>query len=124
MYNKTIDKKQFIIYLIAAFGLGYIIQIIASLFALKGNVAMFGYLMSGCMFAPFIATLIARRSLKGIGWVPHLKGKVRWVFFALWIPALLALLGALLYFIIFPGHFDLSGKYMIAAGGEEAIKQM
>lgn len=124
MNNKTIDKKQFIIYLIAAFGLGYIIQIIASLFALKGNVAMFGYLMSGCMFAPFIATLISRRSLKGIGWVPHLKGKVRWVFFALWMPSLLALLGAVLYFIIFPGHFDPELTLMKESLGEAGMAQL
>ena len=123
MESRT-SKKQFIIYLIAAFVLGYIIQIIASLFALQGDIAKFSLLMEGCMFAPFAATLIARIPLKGMGWIPHLKGKVRWVFFSILIPALLAFLGALLYFLIFPGHFDPEMTLLREAMGEAGMEQL
>lgn len=35
------DKKKFTIYMIFAFGLAWVIQIIASIFARNGNVAVF-----------------------------------------------------------------------------------
>lgn len=67
---------------------------------------VFTIILAITMFTPFMATLIAGIPLKGMGWVPHLKGKIRYVFFALWIPALLSIIGGVLFFIIFPNAFD------------------
>ena len=36
----------------------------------------------------------------------------------------MTLLGALLYFLIFPGHFDLSGDYLVASGGPELLQKL
>ena len=39
-------------------------------------------------------------------------------------PVLLTAVGAGLYFLVFPGHFDLSGAYTVAVAGKEALAQM
>jgi membrane protease YdiL (CAAX protease family) len=67
---------------------------------------VFTGIMAITMFMPFLGVIVARIPLKGMGWIPHLKGKIRYVFFALWIPALLSLLGGGLFFLIFPNTFD------------------
>ena len=92
--------------MIAAFGLAWILDIIAIIFSNNENQMVFSIVMVITMFMPFMAALIARIPLKGMGWVPHLKGKIRYVFFALWMPALLSIIGGVLFFIIFPKVFD------------------
>lgn len=106
MEKTKISKKQFVIYMIAAFGLAWICEMIASVFSNKGNQMIFFIFMAITMFIPFLGVLIARIPLKGMGWVPHLKGKIRYVFFALWMPALLSIIGGALFFAIFPDAFD------------------
>ncbi|MCI9022567.1 MAG: CPBP family intramembrane metalloprotease [Eubacterium sp.] len=106
MEKTAISRKQFTIYMIAAFGLAWILEIIAIIYSSNGNQMVFSIVMVITMFMPFMATLIARIPLKGMGWVPHLKGKIRYVFFALWMPALLSIIGGVLFFIIFPKAFD------------------
>ena len=102
----TISRIQFTTYMIAAFGLAWILDIIAIIFSNNENQMVFSIVMVITMFMPFMATLIARIPLKGMGWIPHLKGKIRYVFFALWMPALLSIIGGVLFFIIFPKAFD------------------
>lgn len=99
-------KKQFVIYMATAFSLAWILEIIASIFSNNGNQMVFTAVMAITMFMPFLGVIVARIPLKGMGWIPHLKGKIRYVFFALWIPALLSLLGGGLFFLIFPNTFD------------------
>lgn len=103
---KKTSNKQFTVFMIVAFALAWVIQIVASIFANKGNQTVFQAMLMIAMFMPFLAVLIARIPLKGMGWVPRLKGRVRYVFFALWIPALLSILGGGLFFLIFPHTFD------------------
>ena len=116
--------KQIIIFLLAAFLPAWVLQVIASQAALKGDTVTFSLLISGCMFIPLLATLIARIPFKGMGWIPHLKGKVRWIFISLWMPALLALAGAALYFLIFPHHFDTGMQTMKASLGEAGLAKL
>lgn len=106
MEKTNISKKQFTIYMIAAFGLAWILEIIASIFSNNGNQMVFTGLLTITMFMPFLGVLIARIPLKGMGWMPHLKGKGRYLFFALWMPALLSSLGGILFFVVFPNAFD------------------
>lgn len=106
MVKKQISKKQFIIYLIVAFGLAWILQIVASIFANKGNEIVFRGILAGCMYMPFLGVLVARIPLKGMGWVPHLKGRIRYIFFSLWMPALLSIIGGVLFFMLIPKAFD------------------
>lgn len=103
---KKISKKQFVIYMAVAFGLAWILEIVASIFSNNGDQMIFSAIMLITMFIPFLGVLIARIPLKGMGWVPHLKGKLRYVFFALWMPAILSILGGVLFFVIFPHTYD------------------
>lgn len=111
--------------MIAAFGLAWILESIAVIFSNNGNQMVFSIVMVITMFMPFMATLIARIPLKGMGWVPQLKGKIRYVFFALWMPALLSIIGGVLFFIIFPKAFDsefLTLRGLIEAGALEKLE--
>ncbi len=118
------DKKKFTIYMIFAFGLAWVIQIIASIFSRNGNVAVFQLLLSVCMFMPFLATLIARIPLKGMGWIPKLKGNIGWILFSWFGPMVLTILGAVIFYIIFPNRLDWSGSYMAIQMGEEAMAEL
>lgn len=106
MEKKQIGKKQFNIYLIVAFGLAWVLQIVASVFANRGNEMVFEGILVGCMYMPFLGVLVSRIPLKGMGWIPHLKGRIKYVFFSLWMPALLSIIGGILFFIILPKTFD------------------
>ena len=111
--------------MIAAFGLAWILEIIAIIYSSNGNQMVFSIVMVITMFMPFMAALIARIPLKGMGWVPHLKGNIRYVFFALWMPALLSIIGGVLFFIIFPKAFDsefLTLRGLIEAGALEKLE--
>ena len=106
MEKTKMSKKQFVIYMTVAFGLAWILEIIASIFSNNGNQMIFASILMIAMFMPFLGVLIARIPLKGMGWVPHLKGKIRYVFFALWMPAVLSIVGGVLFFVIFSDAFD------------------
>lgn len=118
------DKKKFTIYMIFAFGLAWVIQIIASIFSRNGNVAVFQLLLAVCMFMPFLATLIARIPLKGMGWIPKLKGNIGWILLSWFGPMVLTILGAVIFYIIFPNRLDWSGSYMAIQMGEEAMAEL
>ena len=125
MEKTTISRKQFTTYMIQAFGLAWILDIIAIIYSNNENQMVFSIVMVITMFMPFMATLIARIPLKGMGWIPHLKGKIRYVFFALWMPALLSIIGGVLFFIIFPKAFDsefLTLRGLIEAGALEKLE--
>lgn len=123
MERKT-TNKQLIIFLISAFGLAWIVQVIASILANQGNVAVFQLMMAVCMFMPLFAVLIARIPFQGMGWVPHLKGKLRFLFFSLWMPAVISCVCALFYFLIFPDQFDAKSETLRMALGEQGMAQL
>ena len=78
------DKKKLMVYLVSTFVLAWILQIIGSVFALKGNGLMFTLVLSVSMFAPFAGTLIAKIPLKGMGFMPKFKGNIKY-FIAAWL---------------------------------------
>lgn len=100
------DKKRFWIYLLVAFGSGWLLQGLAML--LGG----WWYLLLTAitMFTPMLGVLIAHGSLKkavtGIRWQPHVKGHVKPYLLAFWGPGILAVLCAVLFFLLFPSRFD------------------
>lgn len=116
-YNKKKFKKYILISFIAA----WIIQIAASILALRGNQMAFTYLMALCMLMPLIAVLLSGCPLKGMGWKPKLKGKMKYLFISWFLPAVLTAIGAALFFIVFPKAFDLSGEALAAVTGEDAM---
>lgn len=103
---KSISRKQFTIYMAVAFGMGWILEIVGSIFSNNGNTTVFGLILTIAMYMPFLGVLIAGIPLRGMGWIPHLKGKIRYILFALWMPALLSIIGGVLFFVIFPDAFD------------------
>ena len=117
-----ISKKQFAIYMTVAFVLAWILMVIGSVFYNNGNQTVYSICLPLAMFMPTLATLVAKIPLKGMGWVPRLKGKIRYVFFALWVPALLSILGAALFFAFFPYTFD--SEFLSIRNGLEAAGQL
>ena len=78
------------------------------------------------MYMPLLSVLIAGIPLKGMGFIPHLKGKTRYIFFSLWMPAVLSIIGGVLFFVIFPnaydGEFETMRSLMQEAGALEQLE--
>ena len=119
-YNKT----QVIKYLGWTFGLAYVIQIDAAYLYNNGNREIAQMVMAAMMFVPALGVLLSGAGLREIGWKPQIRKNVRNILIAWLSPAVLTFLGALLYFLIFPGHFDLSGDYLVISGGPELLQQL
>lgn len=73
------DKKKLTIYLIATFGIAWVLQVAGSIFALKGNSFMFTVMLSISMYAPFFGTLFAKIPLRGMGFKPKWKGNLKYI---------------------------------------------
>ena len=124
--NKTIFK-----YLGFTFGIGYVIQIFVWLVNNMENgsakliLSGAAQMITACMmFVPLLAVLVSGQKFKGMGWKPVFKGNI-WAFLFSWFgPAVLTAIGAVLYFVIFPSHFDVSGAYLVENGQEAALEQM
>ena len=118
--------KKLLPYLLWSFALAWPVQALASRQALQGNTMAFQVIMVVCMFTPLLAAVLARVPLGDLGWRPGLRKNWKWLLAAWLIPALLMVLGAVLYFLCFPARFDLSGKTFLAqleAAGPEALAQ-
>ena len=124
MNDVTFNKKGTIKYLVWTFLIAYIMQIIAAIFYRKGLVTVFQLIIAVTMFAPLFGVLLSGNKLKGMGWKPRLKGKIKFLLAAWFLPAILTAIGAVLYFAVFPGHFDLSGAYVAENVGAEVLEQM
>ncbi|MDO5293958.1 MAG: type II CAAX endopeptidase family protein [bacterium] len=118
------EKKQFTKYIVFSFVFAWILQIIASVFAINGNVVAFKLILAVVMFIPLLAVICARIPLKGLGWKPRVKGKVKYIILGILIPAALTVTGALLFFLVFPKSFDMTGEMLRLQAGEEALKIM
>lgn len=106
--------RKLVKYLIFAFALAWPLQTVASLFALQGNLSAFRAILAFSMFAPLLAAVLAGISLQDMGWRLHLKANWRWVLAAWLVPMGLTVLGAALYFLLFPAQVDFSGAYTLA----------
>ncbi|MCH5352782.1 MAG: CPBP family intramembrane metalloprotease [Acutalibacter sp.] len=124
MNNAVFNKKGTIKYLLWTFLIAWAIQVAVSVLYRNG-LAVFGQLiMAVMMFVPLLGVLLSGNTLSGMGWKPRFKGKVKFLLAAWFLPAILTVIGAVIYFIVFPGHFDMSGGYLLAAVGPEALEQM
>ena len=48
-----------------------------------------------------------------MGWKPKLKGNLKWILFALFVPVTLTILGFVIFFAIWPDLFSLDGSYLL-----------
>jgi len=113
-------KKQLIKYLAWTFGIAWAMQGIVTVFYMKGQAATGQLIMAVMMFVPLLGTALAGQPLKEIGWKPGLKGNLRPFLIAWLLPIALTAVGAALYFLVFPGHLDLTGQ----AAGPELVRQL
>ena len=111
-------------YLLWAFGVAWVLQIAASAMLWQGRGGVYTALLSLSMFAPMLAAVLSGTGLRGMGWKPRLRGRLRWVAAAWFGPAILGAAGAVLYFLLVPQALDMSFAYIRAALGAEQIAQM
>ena len=124
MKDVTFNKKATTKYLVWTFLIAWIMQVMVALLARNG-LALAGRLVTAVMmFVPLLGVLLSGQPLAGMGWKPRLKGKIKLLLTAWLLPVVLTAIGAALYFAVFPGHFDLSGEALVAAGGAETLEQL
>ena len=124
MNHNTFDKKGTVKYLVWTFLIAWVLQVIVAVLSRNGYAAIGRLLISVVMFAPLLGVLLSGQPLSGMGWKPRLKGKIKILLAAWFLPAVLTAIGAALYFVVFPGHFDISGEYLVSAAGPEALEQL
>ena len=124
MYKAEFNKAQVVKYLFWTFGLAYAVQIGAAYLWNSVHVTAGQLVVAAMMFVPTLGVLLSGAKLNGMGWKPLIRKNIK-PFLAAWLlPALLTAAGAALYFLVFPGHFDLSRDYLAKSVGEDALAQM
>jgi membrane protease YdiL (CAAX protease family) len=123
MPDRKFNKKQVIRYLLWTFAVAYIIQFLsAPLYSLN---RMAGQLvLAAMMFVPTLGVFLSGAGFSGMGWKPQIRKNIRVILAAWFGPLILTAAGALIYFLLFPRHFDLSGGYLKVLAGEDALEQM
>lgn len=106
------QKKKMFRYLLSVFVIAYIIQFAAAGLYRNGQTQTGQLVIAAMMFVPLLSVILSGSSLKGMGWKPVLKGNMKLILTAWFLPAVLTALGTAIYFLIFPGHFDLSGAIL------------
>lgn len=118
------ENKKIYAYLGWSFGIAWVLQIIASFLAKDGNQIGFTLILSVSMYAPLVAVFLSRNLIRDMGWKPKLKGNWGSILLAWFLPGVLSILGAILYFVLFPNCLDLTGSYIVATVGEDALAQL
>ena len=116
------EKQGFGLYFLFAFGLAWLCQIGGCMALLRdGNATIYQALLVVCMLCPLAATLLVQkvwlRQPTGIGW--KVQGKRRYWWMAWFAPAVFTVLGAALYFIVFPSRLDTTGSWLVSMYGSE-----
>ena len=124
MRDVVFDKSQVMRYLVWTFGLAYVIQVVAAQFYNGGNVVVGQLIIAAMMFVPTLGIVLSGAGLAGLGWKPQVKKNPKTILIAWFAPAVLTAIGTVLYFLVFPQHFDLSGSFMVASSGAEALDQL
>lgn len=124
MRNAEYNRSRVVKYLAWTFAITYLIQIGAAYIYNNTNRTAGQLVVGAMMFVPALGVLLAGANLKDMGWKPRIRKNIKTILVAWFSPIILTALGAALYFLIFPGHFDLSGGYILASTGEELFRQM
>jgi len=123
MPDRKFSKKQVVRYLLWTFVIAYIIQFLSALLYSLNRMA--GQLvLAAMMFVPTLGVFLSGAGFSGMGWKPQIRKNIRVILAAWFGPLILTAAGALIYFLLFPRHFDLSGGYLKVLAGEDALEQM
>ena len=123
----TVKEKQgFGLYFLLAFGMAWLCQVGGCIALLQqNNAVLYQLALIVTMFCPLLAVLLVQKAFlrqpTGIGW--KVQGKRRFWLAAWFGPAVLTLLGAVLYFAVFPSRLDFSCSWLVAAYGGEMDAQ-
>lgn len=117
-------KKGVIRFLVWTFAAAWSLQLAVVWCYHHSNQLIGQMLLMVVMYTPFLGTVLSKAPLRRMGWKPKLKGKLRYLLAAWFVPGLLTAAGAILYFLVFPGHFDLSGAYLTENMGEAVLEQL
>ena len=123
MGNNEFSRSKTIKYLAWTFLIAYLIQIGVWMVTKGRNVSAAQLIMAAMMFVPTLGVFLAGGNFRALGWNPQFKKNIKTILLAWFGPMTLMVIGALLYFLIFPGHFDMSGDYLVV-GGETAAQQL
>ncbi len=120
--DKKLETKRILIYLIITFGITclYSMTVIYPLVKTEEMIvqpAVAQLLIAVVMFFPaigvFLTRLITKEGFQNTWLHPHIKGNVRIYLLAYFGPGVLTFIGAILYFVIFPSHFDPECGYLL-----------
>ena len=124
MRNVEYNKTQVVKYLVWTFALAYAIQFGAAYIYKHVNVMAGQLIVAAMMYVPMLGVVLSGAKLNGMGWKPQIRKNIKTILIAWFSPIILTAVGAALYFLVFPGHFDLTGEYVVTSAGVEALKQM
>jgi len=122
--EKQIDSRRIIIFLAFAFGIAWITGLVIYLTGgltnspqiVPGISLALVLLATAYMWAPALGNIltrvITREGWKEVGLRPHFKKGWRYWLTGWFLPAVMTLLGAALFFVIFPQYFDASLPYV------------
>ena len=124
MRSVSFNKGQVVKYLAWTFGLAWAVQLVAAKVYNGGNPTLGRLIIAAMMFVPTLGVWLAGGKFSDMGWKPGIRRNLMPLLIAWLCPVLLTALGAALYFLCFPGHFDLTGACLKASVGEEALEQL
>lgn len=123
MRKEEYNKTQVVKYLLWTFVLAYIVQFCAGSFY-NSHRQIAQLVIMAMMFVPTLGVFLSGAGLKSIGWKPQIRKNLRTILIAWFAPIILTAVGAVIYFLFFPKHFDLSGEYITLLGGAAVREQM
>ena len=124
MRSEGFNKSQVMKYLIWTFALAWAVQAGVALLYKNGNAIAGQLVMAAMMFVPTLGVLLSGSRLSGMGWKLQIRKNMKVILIAWFGPAILTAIGAALYFLVFPEHFDLSGDALAASVGAELLEQL
>lgn len=124
MRNAEFNRTQVVKYLAWTFALAYAVQFIAARIINGGNRMAGQLVIAAMMFVPALGVLLSGAGFRDMGWKLQIRRNIKPILIAWFAPVALTVVGAGLYFLVFPGHFDLSGQYLAASAGAEILQKM
>lgn len=116
-YGVMKEEKKFVIYMMIAFVTAWILQFVGIVNAFSGRTIVYQGVLAVSMYMPLVAVIIANKGIRkaetGIEWGIHFKRNWKRFLIAWFLPALVTILGAVLYFMIFSEKFDINCGAMV-----------
>jgi membrane protease YdiL (CAAX protease family) len=116
--------KRLLKYLVYAFAIAWVLQIIASVLYWKWQLEGYSSVLAISMLAPLVAAALSGMEWKKAGWKPVIRGNIRYILAAWIAPVLLGIAGAAIYFLLFPGALDTKFDRIVSILGKEGADML